>query len=884
MRQQLTSIFLFLAGILTAQNSTLKQKVLDAFRSGKFQQAAELVDDADPDSIRFTNLGLLRKHIDDILQLNYFHQNTINDTLSIVSFNNYFYLNQGLLNTKTKKYEIPPVYDKLQLVEKNAGIFGAFYNLKTGLVDVHNRTVMPFTDDFKDFSKFSGHIMRKNTDGTWNLEDYSGKVKYSGFKSYDVVYPRFLHIFYENKQSLIDMETATSVVDAEIIETNLVRNYKEIEERLLVKAVTGKKTKLYDVSEDQVTYLNTFEKIHFDENFYDTFINYYENYKIPDSTYNVRRNYFAFQEGEKFGIYNYEDNTIYKKPSISDLDSFGNGKKGKRDGNILYKYPVFVVNYGFTPIAFPGSNLGQLALLIEQNGKKGMMRYNGDVLIGPVYDEVIPLKSRFKYLSIALIRQNDKWGFIDFGKNRILKPYYDFVHKTKLDHRDAEEFQWIFYKNSRRAKIDVTKTNLTVPYRKNGYTFDLEKNPFYERGTKEYEERMAKKREEPAAATKKNNYESQLGGSKKKEVLNGFNSREKYELFGKVVNDGKKFGLWNQKQMPLIFDELKPTGKGIIARLGNRYGVIDRFYTTIIDFDYDEISPVKRGYIVKKNGKYGLIDNYLRDAMPIKYDSLYITDDFVGYRENGINKLALIQDTGFIGYDQYPDFKIGPVIIAEDNKALQFFRSDANTKTLLFSFTENGKTGIANHEGKIILAPKYDKIEFLKNYRASLTEVISYFLVTQNGKNTVIDSTSHTIFENAGENRYRFYTELPHFLILEDSSGKQGVYNLKERKITVPVQYHSIDEFETSELKKDYVKTTIETEHVKKYNIRNIHNGQKMLPKDYYVLVPIEGNYFYTADLEKSAIITLSGKEVVILSKDIQKNEPEIYDRIRNNF
>ena len=459
--------------------------------------------------------------------------------------------------------------------------------------------------------------------------------------------------------------------------------------------------------------------------------------------------------------------------------------------------------------------------------------------------------------------------------------HLSLLHQTNLDHWDVEEFHWIFYKNSKKVKIDVTKTNLTVPYRKNGYTFDLATNPFYEKNEKEYNERMARKTEEARATIQKQNYNTDYGGSKRKDVLNGFNSRKPYNVFGKVVNDGKKFGLWTDKQMPLIFDELKPTGKGIVARLWNRYGVIVRFNTTIIDFDYEEINLFHKWYIVKKNGKFGLIDNYFRDAMPIKYDSLYITDDFVGFRENDINKLALIEDTGFVGSDKYPDFKMGPTIISEENKPLQFFRSDAATRTLLFSFEQNGKMGIANHEGKTILPPKYDKIDYLKSYRAGITEVITYFLVKQNGKKLLIDSNSKIIYENAGDEAYVFRSELKPVLIIEDISGKQGVYNIREQKITVPVEFSRIDEISTADLKKDYVITATETELGKKYNIRNIHTGQKMLPKDYYALVPIEGNYFYASDGEKMSILTLTGKEVMKLDGDLSTKFREISEKIK---
>ncbi|QCX38423.1 WG repeat-containing protein [Aureibaculum algae] len=267
------------------------------------------------------------------------------------------------------------------------------------------------------------------------------------------------------------------------------------------------------------------------------------------------------------------------------------------------------------------------------------------IIIEPKFQDVIPFNKGY-----AAVKENNKWGFIDLDGKETIKPKYDSI---------SNYFQKFFI----------------------GGDFD---SPIYKTGIKVYE-------------NTKSFYVD----------INGIQFENEPEVFD-VVSDE-------------LDDEIK------IVEKNGKYGVENTLFDRTLEPKYDSIKVTKIGIIAKLNEKFGVIDlNKLTIKIPLDYKSIEPTEDNQGY--------YVTNDKDKIGYfDKKGNKKIAP----EYKVLVKLLNSN-----LGFKFSKNSKIyGYINVENETpkIIDPKYLTINtFVKGYSK---------VKTKDGKYGYINSLGSEYFE-----------------------------------------------------------------------------------------------------------------------------------------
>lgn len=104
---------------------------------------------------------------------------------------------------------------------------------------------------------------------------------------------------------------------------------------------------------------------------------------------------------------------------------------------------------------------------------------------------------------------------------------------------------------------------------------------------------------------------------------------------------------------------------------------------------------------------------------------------------------------------------------------LSTYNKDENKKQFLFEFKTNGKKGIIDHKGNVIINPLYDNISQLFS-----SSEISYYIVEQNNKIGYINHEGNEIIPIKYDKQY----SEPKFsdgLVLLKNNGKKNYFNEK---------------------------------------------------------------------------------------------------------
>ena len=182
-----------------------------------------------------------------------------------------------------------------------------------------------------------------------------------------------------------------------------------------------------------------------------------------------------------------------------------------------------------------------------------------------------------------------------------------------------------------------------------------------------------------------------------------------YDDIGYCANNyisAKRNGKWgvidkfNNVVIGFKFDELPYQFLGsrdcgsTFAKIGNKYGIIDVYGETLFDFVYDDADCADddgRWYQFKKDGKWALYScekNYF--VSPFMYDK-------IDYYERGLFKVTADNHTTYVDRENNP--------VADEN----FEYVDLLFGSDFICFKKDGKYGVMNTGGKIIIPAKYEE-------------------------------------------------------------------------------------------------------------------------------------------------------------------------------
>ncbi|WBL21122.1 WG repeat-containing protein [Zunongwangia sp. HRR-M8] len=376
---------------------------------------------------------------------------------------------------------------------------------------------------------------------------------------------------------------------------------------------------------------------------------------------------------------------------------------------------------------------------IEKDGKMTYTDSWGKLLVPLKYDTVQIISPRY-----FDVKKEDKWGIYDAENDKISIPFeydrFDYCSGCgkKSDYFYAE-------KNGKWGVINL-KNEVLVPFN--------------------YEHIHSNMRsDEWVAAFRKEGKNVIINIPQHKEFAapeyDKFQIENGHLIAAKIINNQRYYGVINRKGEEVIPFEYSAiynsyssfqSGPYLSIKKDEKFGIIDTLGNVIIPPSYKRQLRVQGHYFIsRKNGKVGVLNSENKEVLPHNYDEIILTE----------------------------------MKIAE------------NKTEFIFKLTSNEKYGFYFPKTGEIIRPTYDKINFLSNgqrtpyvSRAKNNGLIS---LEKDGKTTLYNLNANTMIADS----YVDYKFLPYqkMVVRAENYGDQGLYDLKENKLILPIKYKSIQVF-----------------------------------------------------------------------------------------
>ena len=218
----------------------------------------------------------------------------------------------------------------------------------------------------------------------------------------------------------------------------------------------------------------------------------------------------------------------------------------------------------------------------------------------------------------------------------------------------------------------------------------------------------------------------------------------------------------------------------------DKYGLLNKSFKEIILAKYNHTSSYNNGlFIVELDGKWGAVDKDDKIMIPFDYESLQYLDD-----------------SGYLQADK----KSGEGFIDKTGKELIPFiyyqLSNFHENLAIFSnMQEDGKYGVINRRGEIIVQPQYDGIEHFSNGMAVMNKIVG-----ETSKQGYIDSTGKEVILTQYETA-RDFTKEGYALV--GNSGDLFFIDKKGQKVAFP-KLNELKNYSLTEFSNGFAKVTLE--------------------------------------------------------------------------
>lgn len=392
-------------------------------------------------------------------------------------------------------------------------------------------------------------------------------------------------------------------------------------------------------------------------------------------------------------------------------------------------------------------------LKYRENGKYGIIDFNGKRITKPIYEEIESLEYREGSLKV---RQNGKYGVINIKGKQIVKPQYDQIESDSYytEENDYMEAGFIVqiktnegyrygYINKQGKEILETNYNeinritdikdnekVYLLVSKNGKNGILEnKNiiiPY------EYEDIEYNKINKLFIVQKDG--KQGVISIEGKEILE---AKYDYILCTQNKITTKKdeiiqiYDKNGEKKQSNYENTIETANENYIITIDNeeKFGVINKEGQVIIKNKYEYIEYAFENYfIVTENAKVGVIDINNGLGIDFKYDIIQKVKDknalqaiissknTIEIYNNKLEKQTSIKEAILYTYDNYIK-----LISANDMKYLDNNGNIISNKEVLkenkvYAYNKNGKWGFINDSDKIIVEPTYDMVTEFNQY------------------------------------------------------------------------------------------------------------------------------------------------------------------------
>lgn len=896
MKKKLFLIIIFFHQFLGAQDiDSLKKQSLQYYEIGDIQNALCVLEDYPDDEKTKSDLWQYKVHLKSILTYDFTQKAILNldHCIEKVTFEKGLISTMGIYSPNEKRYIIPPIYDEVGVLSLKKDLILLRKNGKSGIADINGKILLPLeyhnvVQHLGEFIAVVGFDFRHNLyDDNLNvlLKDYFEFVNLNHSDDYFLAYKTKSDI------RLIEKKTIKVLAQGSSIETTLLSNFEPGLQDVffnrrafnksniqLIKIKKNSAVKLYALSnESGLQYINEFEDVYFEKESINQIINTYESAQKPLSEYKESKHYIPFKRNGKMGIYCVEDNKIYKETLLENIDEFGNGMVNGKKMNILFDYPISLFNYG-------SSIVRNNTLMFEKEGKIGLMNYKAQPIINAEYDEFYNWdgRSASDKRNLLFLRKGYLWGFLNLNAGLLQPAVYDFIPM-----REYEQDIYLTYKDQKYFKRDIFAADSMITYRPaENFIQDHRKN-FFQANLTEKKAEVKKKKtvtsffkdldinimeygKEPTYTLKKT----------PEYHLENYTFIKTGDTYGMLVSnqsDGKE----NIKaSYPSFFDSIQYLkGNYFLASLNGKLGLIDDHYQCILNYEYEDIKPYEFQFMddpifrVKKDGKYGLMNKNFSYILPAEYEDLQVYDNkTISATQHGKNYYLMIRS--------FPSPNLFNLFEHSERKyALKQYHPKLDIT--IFSYTENGKTGLVDDHEKELLAPIYEDALFVttsndKHY-AIVKNKNQYYFADQTGKILLSEpiSIDKQFMYPELFNVYSPSRIFENGVVLKSAkTQKMGFYNFEFDKMIIPFQYDDLTKTDSRSYKNDFASAIIyegknENENERRNyvgRILNIHSGKTIFgPKN--TRITFANDIYFSAD---KVIYTIDGKIVA------RQNDPGV--------
>lgn len=499
-------------------------------------------------------------------------------------------------------------------------------------------------------------------------------------------------------------------------------------------------------------------------------------------------NYYPIFKDEKYGIIDLQGNILvepqYKKVIIPNplKDVFVCVKEDdtkvilNQSGEQLFTNfeEVSEIKFSGTVSSMPYE---KSVLSYKENGKYGLIDYTGKQITKAIYEEIasVPYKE-----GEILIKEEGKYGVINNKGVTLIEAEYDVIEGDGYYKEDTK------YKDSGYIVGNKTTDGYRYGYVNNKFekTLEVEYNEIY-RLTVEDDEKnvylMAKKNGQIGVIYNKKNiincefqnieYDSEnkiflvqkntkygvydINGTNIVPVEYDYVSFEGNYIYAELGETAKYFDEFGKEIEEIEFMSIHPTGNvsyDITIDEDGNYGIIDGKQNILVQNTYSYIDYAFDNYFIAlRDGKLGIIDSNDNVLVEFKYDVLQCIDETnviqgkisatntVDIYSKQIQKVATIENAVINVENDY--------IEVYSEKSTKYFDFEGNEKTNtqvlkeneLFAIEENGKWGMTDKYGNIVVECIYDKVTELNEY--------GYAGIKLDGKWGVINKTGQIVLE-----------------------------------------------------------------------------------------------------------------------------------------
>lgn len=290
------------------------------------------------------------------------------------------------------------------------------------------------------------------------------------------------------------------------------------------------------------------------------------------------------------------------------------------------------------------------SIIIETEGKKGLVDNGGNIIINPEYKEIKAIENDYKN-GYIVINHEDKWGIIDITKKEVLEPKFEEIKQIassntyivkqdgnlKAINRDGEtlienkfddvkqitEGNIIFKKDNKYGIINTSnETKIEATYDDITYAFEnyyiAKKDNKYgiiniENETKlqfEYNQISYKKQAGFIEATVGTDGTAQIINNQFEKKLEGIVTDINEEKGYFRIRQGNEYKYYNFKFEEKTLPELEKNKTLFLSKKDDKYGYVDKSGKEVVQHIYDDAQEQNAyGFAaVKKDGKWGAID------------------------------------------------------------------------------------------------------------------------------------------------------------------------------------------------------------------------------------------------------------------------------------